>query len=548
MTEDSIVIGTALISVTEKSGLQTFVEGLRKLNPNLKLIASGGTAKQLEKWGVSYTPLSHYTGFPECLGGRVKTLHPKIAGGILLRRGIDDNEARELGISPIDLVVCNLYDFASASKNPGISTEALIESIDIGGSTLIRAACKNYASVAVVVDPADYASVLDELQGNKGNLTLATRKRLAAKALNASADYESLLAAEMSKRLMGEVSHRPLLSQGKKLRYGENPDQHAWVYRFDGEGGIAAAQVLGGKELSYNNYDDATIAYMAVRELVPLGTAHGVAIVKHGGLSGYAAGPSQRETFRKAWEGDDKSAFGSVIALTSPVTDVLVEEIKDKFIEVMIAPAFSDAFVAWVKAAKPNLRMMQVPAGSSGGLLYKNISGGMLVQTCKGRVDPSAIEQLMGRTRSEANGGAGIATKLRPSASQKNLFAFGIASVKYAKSNAVAIVREIEPGFYQLLGMGAGQPNRVDSLQRLAIPKAVDNLSKEKCDIKAILAKCVLVSDGFFPFDDSVRFAAQQGLKYCVQPGGSTRDKEVIATADALGLCMLFTGERYFSH
>ena len=298
------------------------------------------------------------------------------------------------------------------------------------------------------------------------------------------------------------------------------------------------------------NYEDATVANHAAQHLLEIGTEHGVAIVKHGSLCGYATGPTLTHGFRKAWEGDSKSAFGSIIAFTSHVNDTLIEELKGKFVEVLIAPSFSDSFITWTKTAKPNLRLLQVSTRCHSPLLYKNVSGGMLVQTRKEELIPVSLDDLLKPSRDKRTG---VVTKRQPEPNQKVLFAFAISACMYAKSNAIAIVRETTLGHYQLLGIGSGQPNRVDSLQRLAIPKAIENLWKEhtgdpRHNPKSDLERCVLASDGFFPFDDSIRFAAATGIKHYIQPGGSTRDQEVIDTADSLNVCMIFTGQRYFSH
>lgn len=553
MTKDLIPIHRALISVTDKAGLADFARELQELIPSIEIIASGGTASTLEQNNITYTPLNEYTGFPECFGGRVKTLHPFIAGGILMRRGIDDDEAQKMGIGPIDLIVCNLYDFAKASSEKKLSINEMIESMDIGGSTLIRSGCKNYQDVVILVNPLDYPLILEEIKRNSGQVSLATRQKLAVKGINISADYEALLAKVLSKQLSDEETHRPKLRQGKQLRYGENPDQEAWVYSFEEENGITKAKILSGKELSYNNYEDATVAYNAAQELLELDAAYGVAIIKHGSLCAYAAGKSLGNAFDLAWEGDSKSAFGSVVALTSPITTVMVDKIKNKFIEVLIAPKFEQAFVDWAKQNKPNLRLLEFPNRCTNPYQYKNISGGMLVQTRQKSLFPSSFEKLFVPCDSKSKKRIGIVTHRHPLKEQKELYAFGIAAVNFAKSNAVAIVREPKPGTYQLIGMGAGQPNRVDSLERLAIPKAIENLQSENnfdphYNPQKDLANCVIASDGFFPFDDSIRYAAKFGIINCIQPGGSMRDQEVIDAANELDLCMIFTGKRYFYH
>lgn len=539
-------INTVLMSVTNKSGLVEFAAELKEVNPNVTIISSGGTAKALKEGGIETVALSDYTKFPECFGGRVKTLHPLIAGGILFRRGIHDAEAKTLGVKPIDMVVCNLYDFESAIHD-GLEMDKLIEYLDIGGSTLIRAAIKNYTSVAVVVDPFDYGLLSEELK-NQGSLSLETLENLAVKAINLSADYEALLAEDFTERLNNEKTCRPLLVQGQQLRYGENPDQEGWVYKFHDQQGIAHADILSGKKLSYNNYEDATVAYNAAQNLMQITSNPGVAVIKHGGICGYATGRTLSKAFQLAWEGDSKSAFGSVIAINSPVTSDLISSLEKKFIEVIIAPSFSEDFISWAKESAPNLRLLKLSNGYKGKLVYKNISGGMLVQTYKESLCPDQKDIFV-----QNMGDKGVVTKQKPSSELIGLFQFASITVHFAKSNTVAIVREIAPGEFQLIGIGAGQPNRVDCLQLLAIPRAVENLKRENghqdnYDPKLDLSKCVMASDGFFPFDDSIRYAAEMGLKYCIQPGGSKRDQMIIKTADECGICMIFTGIRNFSH
>lgn len=545
MTKTDLPIKTVLLSVTDKSGLIAFAQGLLDAHPSIKMIASGGTAKVLEEAGITITPLEKYTGFPECFGGRVKTLHPHIEGGILYKRGIHDEEAKTLGILPIDLVVCNLYRFQEAIDK-GLLTEDLIEQMDIGGSTLIRSALKNYRYVSIVTDPADYPELLQEIKEHHGATTLATREKLAQKAAILSADYEASIAEELTKRFTKEETYRPTLRNGRKLRYGENPDQEAWVYQFDKEEGIAKSTVLAGKAPSYNNYEDATAAHAASDELLSLGFQKGVAIIKHGSLCGYATGPTLEESFERAFEGDSKSAFGSVVSFTETVESSLVPHLKGKFVEVLIAPDFSEDFLHWAKEKRPNLRLIKnIPQKNNQSYIHKNVSGGLLVQTKK-CLQGISLEKLLSPAELREKR-VGVVTKKQPKETEGAKVLFSIAAVNFSKSNAIVIVREWSAGYYQLLGVGSGQPNRVDSLQRLAIPKALENLEREGKGQEA-LAECVLASDGFFPFDDSIRYAAQFGIQYCVQPGGSVRDQEVVEAADELDICMIFTGERYFTH
>lgn len=553
MAEGLITVQTALVSVNNKNSLPSFIEGVKKVNPALELLASGGTGTLLESHKIPCLSIEEYTGFAECFGGRVKTLHPFVMGGILYRRGIDEQEANQLGIKRIDLVVCNLYDFAKAAADRNKPASELVEQIDIGGSSLIRSAAKNYMHVAVVVDPEDYPLVLQDLERHGGKLSLDLRKYLAAKAFQLSASYEALLAQEMASRLTQDKVLPIPFSSKKQLRYGENPDQKAWLYELPYEQGIAKARLLSGKELSYNNYEDATVAYEAAQDLSMLSASHGIAIVKHGNLCCLATAESSSYAFQKAWEGDSKSAFGSVIASLSPLGSDLIPLLQKKFIEVVIAPAFDEEFVAWARTNKPQMRLLQLENGMQRELSFKSIGGGILAQTKKER--KKAFHWECWNTLCEGNTlpKVGIVTKRKPLAEQLPLYQFGVIALNFAKSNAVAIVREVAPGSYQLLGMGAGQPNRIDSLERLAIPKAIENLQAENRHIadyhpQADLQRCVLASDGFFPFPDSVQAAAKYGIQNCIQPGGSLNDEAVIDAANSHDLCMIFTGERYFSH
>jgi len=521
----------ALFSVTDKNGIEDFAKGLLRLFPNLEIIASGGTAAALEKGGIPHISISAVTQFPECFGGRVKTLHPAILGGILYRRGIDDEEARRLNIEPIDLIVCNFYSF-----NPNKKREELADSIDIGGSSMVRAACKNFSSVAIVVNPNDYLILLEELE--KGSLSLETRERLAVQAIKMSAAYEAKIADAFDR---DSLSFR--LEKERKLSYGENPDQEGWVYSFAGEEGVSSAKVLGGKPLSYNNYEDASQAFYALQRIEQM---CGVAIVKHGSLCGFATGKTLKRAFQKAWEGDGKSAYGSIVAFSKEVGEEFCEELKSRFVEVLLAPSFSPAFLAWTAKEKPSLRLLQVRLDAVSPCHYRSISGGMLVQTPKKDLFSSLERYLQPLVSGE--GKIGVATKRQPKRGQEGLFHFAIAAVQSVKSNAIVLVREYEPSFYQLIGAGGGQPNRVDSLQRLAIPKAIENLKKEGSDLQHELGQLVLASDGFFPFADSITAAAELGIQIVLQPGGSVRDEEVIQEADRRDLCMIFTGQRYFNH
>jgi phosphoribosylaminoimidazolecarboxamide formyltransferase / IMP cyclohydrolase len=522
----------AILTVTDKTDLDLFAKNLISIFPDLEIIASGGTSSCLKEAGIAHTPLSTYTHFPECFDGRVKTLHPVILGGILLRRGIDDREAEHLQIAPIDLVVCNLYTFNVDAQQ--VDTNH----IDIGGSALIRAACKNYSSVAVVVDPADYSALVEEWIALK-DLSMDTRYRLAAKAMRLCAQYDQKIADAFE--ASAPFVHSVRLESQRQLSYGENPDQEGWVYNLPGQEGITSAQVMGGKALSYNNYEDASQGFFAMQRLDLASPTS--AIIKHGGLCGLATGKHLLEAFEKAWEGDAKSAFGSIVALSHEVGEEFCEALQDRFIELILAPDFSTAFLNWAAQSKPSLRLLKVCYHTNQPYLYRGIAGGLLVQTRQKKISQSLFQPLNENKR-------GIATLKNPQLNQAGLFDFALAAVQSVKSNAIVIAWEYEPSLYQLIGIGGGQPNRVDSLQKLALPKAIEYLSSQqgKEHVESILSQCVLASDGFFPFADSIQVATDAGIRYFLQPGGSIRDADVIQAANLKSACMIFTGQRYFSH
>ncbi|MBB64713.1 MAG: bifunctional phosphoribosylaminoimidazolecarboxamide formyltransferase/IMP cyclohydrolase PurH [Waddliaceae bacterium] len=548
MSDEKIVhIQTVLMSVSDKRGLVDFAKRLLQINPKLQIIATGNTAKTLQAAGCSITLIEDYTKFPECFNGRVKTLHPKIEGGILFRRGVHDAEAETLDIQAIDMVLCNLYDFASAAQDKEMAVDDLIEQMDIGGSTLIRSSAKNHRSVSIVVSPEDYQGILNEL-GEKGGITQKTRERLAVKAVNLSADYEALIAQEFSRRLGGEETRRICLHNGKALRYGENPDQDAWVFSVKGQKGVVEADVLNGKPLSYNNLEDASIAFRAAQELYLMGFAYSVAVVKHGGICGYASGQNEESCFESAWAGDPKSAFGSVIACGHELTDKMIPCLSKRFVELLIAPSFSETLLKWIAEKKPNLRVLRVDFDEKAEESSKSISGGVLVQTTKKASLEEKLQKLMEQGKETDSG---VMTRRIPTEIDSKLLGFSLAAVKYVKSNALALTRKDREGNCQVLSVGGGQPNRIDSLERLAIPKAIENLEAEygeSINLQEELGRCLLASDGFFPFADSIEYAASVGIRHIVQPGGSVRDAEVLEAANRYDMSMIFTRERYFTH
>ncbi len=511
----------ALLSVSDKSGLEPLARGLAK--HGVALVSTGGTAAGLKAAGLDVTEVSAVTGFPEIMDGRVKTLHPMIHGGLLARR--DNAEHREAmesqGIDPVDLLVVNLYPFEETLAAGG-APEALIEKIDVGGPAMLRAAAKNHAFVAVVTDPADYDSILEELDREDG-ISLETRQRLAAKAFALTASYDAAIAGwmagEQGERFAGRVTLAGRLVSS--LRYGENPHQAAALYR-GGQAGPSAvdARQLQGKALSYNNLADADAAFECVAEF----REPAVIIVKHGNPCGAAQAESQEVAYAAALACDPVSAFGGIVALNRPLDAGTAEKIAGLFTEVVIAPGYSEA-AQEVLARKQNLRLLDsggMPNPEADGLVVKSLAGGFLLQERdSGSVTAAGLTLVTKRAPSEAE----IADLL---------FAFKVC--KHVRSNAIVYAKD-----GATIGIGAGQMSRVDSA-KLAALKARETFGEEAAK------GAVVASDAFFPFADGVEAASAAGATAIVQPGGAQRDAEVIAAADELGLAMVFTGLRHFRH
>ncbi len=505
----------ALFSLTDKTGAAEFARALAAMG--VELISTGGTAKLLRDHSLTVRDVAEVTGFPEMLDGRVKTIHPRIAGGVLAMRARPEHmEAIAAhGIPPIDMVVVNLYAFEKVAAEPGVTLERLIENIDIGGPTMIRAAAKNYQDVAVVVSPEDYSGLIEELRSNGGSLAPATHWKLARKAFALTAAYDSAVTARLAQvdapddALPEALQLR--LPRSMALRYGENPHQRAALYS-SGAGGIANARQLQGKELSYNNLVDLDAAWQLIQEFDRPASA----IIKHTNPCGCAEQETLADSYRKAFEADPVSAFGGVLAFNRELDEETAREIARTFIEAIAAPGYSEAALA-VLAAKKNLRLLAVSGGVSTEPVIKSISGGALVQTSDlARLDPAKAQ---------------IPTARKPTAEEWRALAFGWKVVKHVKSNAIVYARE-----GQLLAAGAGQMSRLDSV-RFGAAKAV-----------LPLKGCVLASDAFFPFPDGLERAADEGITAAIQPGGSVKDADVIAAADRLGLTMVMTGVRHFRH
>lgn len=513
----------ALISVSDKEGVAGFARGLAALG--VEIISTGGTARWLTEHGLKVSDVSEITGFPEMLDGRVKTLHPKVHGGILAIRSNAEHRKQiaEHGIGTIDLVAVNLYPFEKAVAKPDVEMSELIENIDIGGPSMIRSAAKNFEDVAVVVDPADYEPVLEEAGKNAGALSQDTRARLARKAFGHTAAYDAAIARELEKRAAKNELPETLRLNFPKimdLRYGENPHQKAALYRDPAMAGrgLAAARQLQGKELSFNNLVDLEAAWQLAGEFPEPATA----IIKHTNPCGAAIGATLAESFERALAVDPVSAFGSVISFNRTVDAATAGELAKLFVEAIAAPGYEPA-AREILGKKKNLRLMEMPDPPSQtpqGLQLKSVSGGLLAQTHDSiGVDDSGWKCVSVRQPTEA---------------ERTAMLFAWRVVKHVKSNAIVYARG-----GSLCGVGAGQMSRVDSV-RIGVAKARE--------LQHDLEGCVLASDAFFPFPDSVEEAARAGVAAIVQPGGSIRDSEVIAAGDRLGLAMVLTGMRHFRH
>jgi phosphoribosylaminoimidazolecarboxamide formyltransferase/IMP cyclohydrolase len=526
----------ALLSVTDKTGLVEFARALA--GHDVELVSTGGTARALREAGLTVRDISDLTGFPEMLDGRVKTLHPKVHGGILHVRGNAEHVAavREHAIEPIDMVVVNLYAFEKTAGKPGVAFSDVIENIDIGGPSMVRSAAKNFEDVAIVTAVADYAAIAEEMAANGGGLGRATRWRLARAAFAVTAAYDAGIATTLES-IVEPVPHgvpaifdddamppvlRVIAERKTVLRYGENPHQKAALYVDGSRRGVAAAKQLQGKELSYNNIVDLDACWELVSEFDAQEAA--VAIIKHTNPCGAATGASVAEAYRRALEADPVSAFGGVIGINREVDAEAAEEIAKLFVEAIIAPRFT-AEAAARFAAKKNLRLLEIAAGEAGAgrpaRMLKQVSGGFLMQ------DADRLRVAEGDLR--------VVTRRAPSAEEMRALRFAWSVCKHVKSNAIVYAR-CDAGHGQTVGIGAGQMSRVDAA-RFGAMKAV-----------LPLAGTVAASDAFFPFPDGLETVAAAGATAVIQPGGSVRDAEVIAAADRLGLAMVFTGIRHFRH
>jgi phosphoribosylaminoimidazolecarboxamide formyltransferase/IMP cyclohydrolase len=509
-----VKIRRALLSVSDKRGLVEFARGLTALG--VTLLGSGGTARVLREAGVPVTEVSEVTGFPEMLDGRVKTLHPAIHAGILARRDLPAHQ-RELetaGIAPIDLVCVNLYPFRETVARPGVSLAETLEQIDIGGPALVRSAAKNHPAVAVLVNPDRYPAVLAELRAGGGGLSDATRAALAAEAFRHTALYDAAIASHLGRE--GASPFPPVLALAAEkvqdLRYGENPHQAGAFYRLPGLGGLGQARQLQGKELSYNNLLDCHAAWAAASEL-PEG---GCVIIKHTNPCGAALRPSQVEAYRRARDTDPVSAYGGILGFNAPLEEPTAAEIAQTFVEVVIAPGYTEGALAALKGRK-NLRLLEVAEGAAPLQEFRSVGGGLLVQ----EADRVTLQEEALK----------VVTRRSPTPQEMADLRFAWVVAKHVKSNAIVFARD-----GATVGVGAGQMSRVDSC-RLAVMKACGPTQGS-----------VVASDAFFPFRDGLDAAAQAGATAIIQPGGSVRDAEVIQAAEEHGMAMLFTGLRHFRH
>ncbi len=524
-----VPIGRALISVSDKSGLLDLARALAA--QGVELISTGGTAGMLRTAGLIVRDVAEVTGFPEMMDGRVKTLHPNVHGALLALRDDDEHllAMAAHGIEPIDLLIVNLYPFEETVAK-GADHATCIENIDIGGPAMIRAGAKNHRSVVVLTDPADYAALLDQMRVHDGASTLAFRQKLALAAYSKTAAYDTAvsgwMAGQLNQQFPAQRSFAGRLAQG--LRYGENPHQAAAFYT-DGSrrAGVATARQWQGKELSYNNINDTDAAFELVAEFAGAGPT--CAIIKHANPCGVAQAATLKEAYLRAYVCDQTSAFGGIVALNQPLDEETAEEIVKIFTEVVIAPGASDAARA-VFATKKNLRLLTtagLPDPQAIGLAFKQVAGGFLVQDRDAGV--LIADQLK------------VVTKRAPTATELADLAFAWKVAKHVKSNAIVYVKD-----GATVGVGAGQMSRIDST-RIAARKA-DDMAQGLGMARSPTIGSVVASDAFFPFADGLLAAAEAGATAIIQPGGSMRDNEVIAAADAAGLAMVFTGQRHFRH
>ncbi len=528
----------ALLSVSDKTGIVELVKQLKAFG--IEIISTGGTQKVLQEAGIEVTDIQQVTHNPEAFGGRMKTISFNIESALLFDREKDKEEAAQLGIEPIDLVVCNLYPFEKVLRE-GADFETLIENIDIGGPTMIRAAAKNFKYINVLTTPDDYEPFIQEMKTNNGTTTYEFRKQLMTKAFNHTADYDALIAQTMDKE-NDKHSIRLAFEKGKQLRYGENSHQQANFYRQKGvDKSLFDIKFLHGKALSYNNILDISGAIASVKEL----EQEAVAVVKHSNPCGLAQAGQQRKALEKAWQGDPVSAFGSIIAFNTPLTletaqffDLTNEDrSKRKFIEVVIAPEIHPDALAYLQNHK-NLRVLEYnPDNLPQNPDYRIVNGTLLEQDYDDKLYEK-IEMVTGQA----------------SETDKDLITFGLKAIKNIKSNAIVVVGRKDDEFY-LMGMGAGQPNRLVATE-LALAKARDFIRQDFVEDEKdfedyyhrAIQKAYLISDAFFPFADNVELAAEKGIRNIVQPGGSIRDKSVIDTCNERGVNMVFTGLRHFKH
>lgn len=558
-------IKRALISVSDKTGVIEFAQNLQSMG--IEIISTGGTATALKEAQVPVVDISEFTGFPEIMDGRVKTLHPMVHAGILCRRDMPEHMKvlNELDMRLIDMIVVNLYPFQEVTSDPNVDLETAIENIDIGGPTMIRAAAKNHSHVTVVTDPGDYTMIWEQIRETT-KVDDKTRAWLAIKVYRHTSEYDAAVESFLSNRILEERRLHITFGQGKDLRYGENSHQKAAVFidETSDEESIVKGEILNGKEMSYNNYMDANAALEPVKEMAE--DVPAVSVIKHMNPCGFATGGTVAEALEKAWEGDPISAFGGVLA-TNQVVDLAFAEFlkgdsvkhtaymvqdgkyipqevpQGKFVELIAAPDFTDEALEFLKKKSKPLRLIKTKKTNFKEFTtLKSITGGLLIQ----ERDRDLMEKF------------DVVTEKPFPESYNGLAEFGWVACKYTKSNAIVLVREYGEGKFQVMGMGAGQPNRVDSMRKLALPKAMENLEREyeKLNIsqdfdswsKEELGKMVLVSDAFFPFDDTVREAASLGIRYIVQPGGSMRDDDSIKACNELGVAMALTGLRHFNH
>lgn len=550
MTQGLIPIKRVLVCVQNETGIEAICQELRAVNPQVELIASEKNHRTLALAHCPSRTIQEYTLSSVLPQEGVMPLHPKIFDGILFSKHPHGEALESQGVLPFDLVICNLQEFPTGSKE---DLAFLMDQIEVAPPPLLQACAKNFTHVAVVTHPKAYLKLAQEIRSTGGCTSIGHRAQLAQQALELCADYTVALSTQFSRALSQEEVFHPKFTQGRALKCGANPHQKAWVYQVKGEEGVATTALLNGPQMTYAQYEDSTLAMEAVQSLHALDEhSCSVALTKQGALCGLSTAPTVESALKQAWAPEGPAASGGTIALSQCAQATLIPLLENRFIEVLIAPEFSPTFLAWAKERKRSLRLLPLSLERKDQVNFKKVSGGLLLQVTQKHQGEKKWTSLTQPASPQAKRKVGVVTQRSPEKNQEGLFQFGLAAIQLLRSCAIAIVREVGEKSYQLLSSGSGQPHRTDALERLALPKAREALHRENSHLSHYqpeeeLSRCILVSDGYLPKPESLQAISRAGLIYCLQPGGSARDGEVIEAADAQELCMIFSGESALS-